>query len=94
MIEEYLEAVMKLAHYELLAENEGFYASIPGARGVWGNAQTLEECRDEFHSALEEWVLLLIRLGHELPEFNGIRLELPKLERAQIHSERLARLSN
>lgn len=90
MIEEYLEAGMKLAHFELLAENEGFYASIPGAQGVWGNAQTLEECRDELHSALEEWVLLSIRLGHELPEFNGIRLELPKLERSQIHSERLS----
>jgi predicted RNase H-like HicB family nuclease len=84
VIEEYLEAGMKLAHYELLEDNEGFYGSIPGAKGVWGNAQTLEACRDELHSALEEWVLLSVRLGHELPEFNGIRLELPKLERLEV----------
>jgi predicted RNase H-like HicB family nuclease len=84
MFDEYLAAGMKLAHYELLNDNEGFYGNIPGAQGVWGNAQTLEECREELYSALEEWVLLSIRLGHELPEFNGIRLELPKLERLEV----------
>jgi hypothetical protein len=31
MFEEYLAAGMKLAHYELLAENQGYYASIPNA---------------------------------------------------------------
>ena len=84
MFEEYLEAGMKLAHYELLDGDEGFFASIPGARGVWGNAPTLEECRDELYSAFEEWILLSIRLGHELPELNGVRLELPKLERLEV----------
>jgi predicted RNase H-like HicB family nuclease len=79
MIQEYLEAGMHLARYELLSGDEGFYAEIDGIQGVWANAQTLEECRDELYSAFEEWVLLSIRLGDELPVLNGIELSVPEI---------------
>ena len=84
MLIEYTQSAMHQAHYELLPEDKLYYGEIPGFEGVYATAETLEECRDELHSALEEWVLLSIRLGHELPEFNGIRLELPKLERLEV----------
>jgi predicted RNase H-like HicB family nuclease len=79
MIQEYLEAGMHLAQYELLAGDEGFYAEIVGVQGVWANAPTLEQCRTELYSALEEWVLLSIRLGDALPVLNGIELNAPEL---------------
>ncbi len=73
MIENYLNAGMKLAKYKLLEDNT-FYANIPEAPGVWANAATLEECRDELRDVLEDWVLLGVARGHETPEFLGLKL--------------------
>jgi predicted RNase H-like HicB family nuclease len=84
MFEEYLNAGMHLAKYELLEDDEGFFGSIPGAQGVWANENTLEKCRDELRSAFEDWVLIGIRLGHELPELNGVRLVAPSMERLEV----------
>ena len=68
MIAQYLEAGMKLAKYKLLEDNS-FYANIPEAPGVWANAETLEECRDELREVLEDWVFLGITRGHQIPVF-------------------------
>jgi predicted RNase H-like HicB family nuclease len=80
MFEEYLNAGMQQAHYELLSGDEGFYAEITGITGVWANADTLELCREELRSAFEEWILLNIRLGDELPIISGVYLQIPTLE--------------
>ena len=77
MIEEYLNAGMKLAKYKLLEDNS-FYANIPEAPGVWANAETLEDCRDELREVLEDWVLLGVARGHEIPIFLGF--SLPKFQ--------------
>ena len=55
---------MRGAKYELLEEG-GYYGSIPGFEGVWADAASLEECRDELEEVLEEW--LLFRLSRQLP---------------------------
>jgi predicted RNase H-like HicB family nuclease len=83
MFEDYLNAGMHLAKYELLEGDEGFFGSIPGAQGVWANEDTLEKCRDELRGALEDWVLFRIRQGFELPEFSGVRLPVPDLDHAE-----------
>lgn len=77
MLTAYIRAAMKSAHYEL--EEGEFYGEIPGLQGVLATAATLEACRDELESVLEGWILLGLRLGHELPEVDGINLN-PKLE--------------
>ena len=74
MFEEYLNAGMRLATYEILENNEGFYGCIPSAQGVWRNAQTLEECRDELRSALEKWNLFKIAYGDNLPVLGGFSI--------------------
>ncbi len=84
MFEEYLNAGMQQAHYELLSDNEGFYAEIIGITGVWANADTLEMCREELRSAFEEWVLLNIRLGDELPVLAGVSLRIPAFEPSEL----------
>ncbi len=73
MLTKYIHEAMKLAKYKIL-EDGSYYGDIPGFRGVLANADNLEECRDELQDTLEEWILLGIRLGHNLPEANGIRL--------------------
>ncbi|MDP2207217.1 MAG: type II toxin-antitoxin system HicB family antitoxin [Bacteroidota bacterium] len=78
MLTAYIQAAMKRAHYEILADNEGYYGNIPGFQGVWANAETLEECREELREALEDWILFGLGLGHTLPEVDGLKLEVIK----------------
>ena len=73
MLTRYIREAMKLAKYKIL-EDGTYYGDIPGFRGVLANAENLEECRDELQETLEEWLLLGVRLGHDLPIANGIRL--------------------
>ena len=61
MLIDYIRAAMRRATYELLADGEGFFARIPGCQGVWANADTLEACRDELQSVLEDWILIKLR---------------------------------
>jgi predicted RNase H-like HicB family nuclease len=71
MISDYLRHAVRHAHYELM-ENGRFFASIPDCQGCWAEAATLEECREELQSVLEDWLLLGLQLGHHLPAIDGI----------------------
>lgn len=73
MISEYLQAAIHQAHYELM-ENGRFFGSIPACKGCWADGANLEECRDELVSVLEDWVLLGLQLGDQLPVINGLDL--------------------
>lgn len=74
MLTNYMRAAMHQAHYEM--EEGLFYGEISGFSGVLAQGRTLEECRDELESVLEGWILLGVRLGHELPIVNGIDLNV------------------
>ena len=76
MLTEYLQAAMRKAKYEILENNEGFYGEIPGFQGVWGNAPTLEACRDDLAEALEAWVLFHLADNTPLPKVAGINLRV------------------
>ena len=67
MLTAYINAAMRKAHYEILPNGEGYFGTIEGLQGVWANADTLEACREELQEALEEWIVLGLRLGHQLP---------------------------
>jgi len=65
---------MRKAKYQILDDSEGFYGSIPGFRGVWSNADNLEDCRAELAEVLEEWLLFRLQEGQKLPTVNGLKL--------------------
>lgn len=73
MLTTYIQAAMRMAKYEIL-ENHAYYGEIPGFEGVWANADTLDACREELQSALEDWIVLGLRMGHTLPVVAGINL--------------------
>jgi len=73
MLTSYIQHAMRRAKYELM-ENGRFFARIPQCQGLWAEAATLEECREELQSTLEDWLLLGLQLGHELPVLDGIDL--------------------
>ena len=73
MITDYIQSALKRAKYELL-EDGTFYAEVPELQGLYANAPTLESCRDELKQSLEEWIVLGLQLGHNIPELDGIYL--------------------
>ena len=77
MLTNYISTAMKKASYELLDDGT-FYGEIPDCPGVWGNAETLEACREDLQDALEGWIILGLRLGHTLPIIDGIDLNFTK----------------
>ncbi len=74
MLTDYVEAAMRKAKYKMLPQNEGFFGQIPGFRGAWANASTLEPCRNELREVLEDWMLVRVRQGLTLPIIFAINL--------------------
>jgi predicted RNase H-like HicB family nuclease len=73
MLITYIQNAMRLAKYEILEDGQ-YYGEIPGFQGVWAQAENLETCRDELQSALEDWLILGLRMRHKLPVVAGIQL--------------------
>jgi len=65
MLLEYIQAGLRHAKYEILPDDGTYYGEIPECQGVYANANTLEECREQLREVLEEWVLF--RIGRSLP---------------------------
>jgi predicted RNase H-like HicB family nuclease len=82
VLTDYIREAMRLAHYEL-TENERFFATIPPLEGLWAEGVTLEACREELQSTLEDWLMLGFRLGQEIPVVAGIDLNA----KAPVHAE-------
>lgn len=76
MINQYITVALRRAHYELLENGEGFYGSIPELQGVWAQSATLEECREELKSALEDWLLFSLARQSSIPVLDGIDLTI------------------
>lgn len=79
MITNYIKSAMRQAKYEILADDETFYGEIPGFEGIYSNADTLEECRDELEEVLEEWILFRISRNLPLPQVDGIELTIKEV---------------
>lgn len=75
----YIQAAMHQAKYEILEDDGTFYGSIPGFQGVWANAPTLEACRDELQSALEDWIIFRLSKNLDLPVVAGIEIHTPRV---------------
>jgi predicted RNase H-like HicB family nuclease len=76
MLSQYIQAAMRHAKYEILEDDGSFYGEIPPCQGVWANAETLEECREELQEVLEDWMLIRVRQGLALPVIDGIDLNV------------------
>jgi predicted RNase H-like HicB family nuclease len=76
MLKDYIRAAMNKARYEILPDDRTFYGEIPGFDGVYANADTLEDCRDELEEVLEGWILLRVSLHMPLPSVDSIKLNI------------------
>ena len=71
MITQYIAAAMKQSQFELM-ENGRYFATIPACRGCWAEGASIEECRTELQSTLEDWILLKVGLGDTMPVIDGV----------------------
>ncbi|MBU4221050.1 MAG: type II toxin-antitoxin system HicB family antitoxin, partial [Euryarchaeota archaeon] len=61
MILEYINAAMEKAKYEIIEDDEPYYAEVPGLRGVWATGKTLEECRRNLTETIEGWIIIRLK---------------------------------
>lgn len=69
---EYIDAAISMAMYKVLDDDNSYYGEIPGLQGVWANADTLDECREELREVLEGWIELGLELGHPIPDIRAM----------------------
>ena len=81
MLTDYIEAALRHAQYEKLT-NGTWYSEIPGLDGLWASGETVEECRTELRSALEDWILFGLLNGFPVPPVDGIDLMAAKTKAA------------
>ncbi|HQW50853.1 MAG TPA: hypothetical protein PL082_02245 [Tepidiformaceae bacterium] len=80
LLTDYPASAMERASFKAL-EDGSFAGRIPGCDGLVVFGETEQECSDRLRSTLEEWVVLGLKLGHQLPVFAGIDLNRePALE--------------
>ena len=79
MLSKYILSAMKKARYEILEDDNTYYGDIPGFKGVYANADTLEDCREELEEVLEEWILFRVSRNLPLPVVEGIELTIKKV---------------
>jgi predicted RNase H-like HicB family nuclease len=79
MLLEYIQAGLRHAKYEILPDDGSYYGEIPECNGVYANADTLEECREELRGVLKEWVLFRVHRNLALPVIDGIELGIKEV---------------
>lgn len=79
MLTSYIRAAMRKAKYEILSDDGTYYGEIPGFKGVYANARSLEACRQELEDVLEEWILFRVSRNLQLPVINGIKLKIKQV---------------
>jgi predicted RNase H-like HicB family nuclease len=72
MLTAYITAAMSRAKYKLIDDGT-YFGEIPGLRGVWANAKSLEGCREELQEVLEDWLVLKLRDGDTIPRIGRVQ---------------------
>ena len=79
MLTQYISAAMRKAKYEILSDDGTYYGSLGGFQGVWANAKTLEECREELREVLEAWICFRVSRNLPLSVVDGIELAVREM---------------
>jgi predicted RNase H-like HicB family nuclease len=77
MIRAYLDAALKRARYTNL-EDGSYCAEVRGLRGVIATGTTLEACRTALQEVVEEWVLVRVARGLDVPSLGSARIRVRK----------------
>lgn len=76
MLTEYIAAAMERAEFKTI-EDGTIFGEIPPIRGVWSNADTVEEAREELREVLEGWIILALSRNIPIPSVGGVEITVP-----------------
>jgi hypothetical protein len=74
MLTAYIEAAMRHARCEVIAEDGTHYCEIPVCPGVWSNESTRVQALEELRRALEDWIALGLAMREPLLEIDGVSI--------------------
>jgi predicted RNase H-like HicB family nuclease len=74
MINEYIQAALEHAKYEIIEDELPFYGEISELQGVWANGKNYEDCRRNLIESIESWLVFSFRKNLEIPDIDGISL--------------------
>ncbi len=77
MIRTYLDAALSRARYTQL-EDGSYGAEVRGLRGVIATGSTLEACRNALGEVVEEWVLVRVSKGLDIPALGTAKIRIRK----------------
>ena len=72
MIIEYCQKAIERAQYKK-PDDGTWFVEIPGFKGIWANNTTVEGCRKELITVLEEWLILKLSDKDRVPEVDGLK---------------------
>jgi predicted RNase H-like HicB family nuclease len=78
MIQEYIQAALRHARYEIIEDEEPYYGEIEGLQGVYATGKTLEECRERLAEVLDGWIIVRLSRGLPIPPIDGREIKSPK----------------
>jgi predicted RNase H-like HicB family nuclease len=77
MIRSYLDAALRRARYTEF-EDGSYAAEVRGLRGVIATGSTLETCRKTLEEVIEEWVLVRVSKGLDIPSLGSAKIRIRK----------------
>lgn len=77
MLREYIQQALEQATYEIIEDDEPYYAEVPALQGG-ATGGSLEECRRNLIEAVEDWLFLSIAKGLPIPNLGGITIAPPQ----------------
>ena len=76
MLTDYIQAALRRARCEWLADDGLFYCEIPDLPGVWASGQDETVARTELREVLEGWIALGLAMRHPFPPLDGIEIKV------------------
>jgi predicted RNase H-like HicB family nuclease len=77
MIRDYVDEALRRAHYDKL-DGGTFCGEVPELQGVLASAPTLEACRDQLAEVVEEWILVRVARGLDVPRLGDLEVRVQK----------------
>ena len=71
MLIRYIQAAMRRAEFEQM-EDGRYFGTIAPCKGLWADGYTADQCREELQSTLEDWMIVRLQRGLDLPMIDGI----------------------
>lgn len=72
----YIHIALDRAKYKILDDGK-YFGEIPGLKGVWAEGKTLVACQKELQEVLEDWIVIKLHDGDNLPKIDGHTLKIP-----------------